>query len=49
MSSNKALRKSKHEAYEKKQEDKGKLVIYLIFGGLIILAIIFMIVTFSNN
>ncbi|MFA6728824.1 MAG: hypothetical protein WCS17_11530 [Prevotella sp.] len=49
MSSNKALRRAKHEAYERKEEDKGKLVVYLIFGGLIILAIIFMIITFSNH
>ncbi len=49
MSSNKTLRRAKHEAYEKKEEGKGKLVIYIIFGGLIILAIIFMIITFSNS
>ncbi|MCH3994329.1 MAG: hypothetical protein LKE54_04635 [Prevotella sp.] len=49
MSTNKALRKAKHEAYEKKEEGKGKMVVYIIFGALIILAIIFMILIFVNN
>lgn len=47
MSSNKDLRRAKHAAYERKEEEKGKKVIYVIFGTLIILAIIFMIVSFG--
>ena len=38
---------SKREAYAKKQEEKGKKVVGWIFGGLIILAIIYLIWTFS--
>ena len=38
---------SKREAYAKKQEEKGKKVVAWIFGGLIILAIIYLIWTFS--
>jgi hypothetical protein len=45
MSSNNALRKAKHEAFQKKQEKKGREIIVWIFGGLILLAIIFMIYT----
>jgi len=43
MSSNKALRKAKHDAFQKKQEEKGKEIIVWIFGGLIVLAIIYMV------
>jgi len=43
MSGNKDLRKAKHEAYEKKQAAKGEKVIKWIFGGLIVLAVLFMI------
>ena len=35
----------KREAYAKKQEEKGKKVV--IFGGLIVLAVIYLIWTFS--
>jgi hypothetical protein len=45
MSSNKALRKAKHSAFQKKQEKRGREIIVWIFGGLILLAIIFMIYT----
>ena len=45
MSSNKALRKAKHYAFQKKQEEKGREIIVWIFGGLIVLAIIYMIFT----
>ena len=45
MSSNKALRKAKHSAFQKKQEEKGREIIAWIFGGLIVLAIIYMIFT----
>ena len=38
---------TKHEAYAKKQEEKGKKVVGWIFGGLIILAVIYLIWTFS--
>lgn len=41
MSSNKDLRRAKHEAYEKKQAAKGEIVIRWIFGVLIALAVIF--------
>lgn len=41
MSGNKELRKAKHEAYEKKQAEKGEKVIKWIFGVLIALAVIF--------
>lgn len=47
MSSNKDLRRAKHAAYEKKQEEKGKRIVNWIFVGLIILAIIFMIASMS--
>lgn len=47
MSNNKELRKAKHAAYEKKQAEKGKKVIYWIFGVLILLAILFMIFSFD--
>ena len=43
MSSNKALRKAKHSAFQKKQEEKGREIIVWIFGGLIVLAIIYMV------
>ncbi|MBQ7419167.1 MAG: hypothetical protein IJV17_00335 [Prevotella sp.] len=38
---------AKREAYAKKQEEKGKKVVGWIFGGLILLAIIYLIWTFS--
>lgn len=38
---------AKREAYAKKQEEKGKKIIGWIFGGLIILAVIYLIWTFS--
>lgn len=38
---------SKREAYAKKQEEKGKKVVGWIFGGLIVLAIIYLIWSFS--
>ena len=38
---------AKREAYAKKQEEQGKKVVTWIFGGLIILAIIYLIWTFS--
>ena len=38
---------SKREAYAKKQEEKGKKVVGWIFGSLIVLAIIYLIWTFS--
>ncbi len=41
MSSNKDLRRAKHEAYEKKQAETGENVIKWIFGVLIVLAICF--------
>lgn len=47
MSSNKDLRRAKHAAYEKNQEEKGKRIVNWIFAGLIILAIIFMIASMS--
>ena len=43
MSSNKALRKAKHEAYEKKQEAKGKNVVNYIFVCLIVLAVLYLV------
>ena len=43
MSSNKALRKAKHEAYEKKQEATGKNVVNYIFVGLIVLAVLYLV------
>ena len=45
MGGNKDLRKAKHEAYRKKQAAKADKVVKWIFGGLIILGIIFMIYT----
>ena len=41
MSVNKDLRRDKHEAYQKKQAAKGDKVIKWIFGGLIVLGILF--------
>ena len=38
---------AKREAYAKKQEEQGKKVVTWIFGGLIILAVIYLIWTFS--
>ena len=38
---------AKREAYAKKQEEQGKKVVTWIFGGLIILAIIYLIGTFT--
>ena len=49
MSGNKDLRRAKHEAYERKQAAKGEKVVKWIFGGLIVLAIIFMIYTTLNS
>lgn len=40
MSSNNALRKAKHKAYEKKEEEKGKNVVNWIFGILVFLAVL---------
>ena len=45
MSKNKV--NAKREAYAKKQEEQGKKVVAWIFGGLIVLAIIYMIWTYS--
>lgn len=41
MSGNKDLRRAKHEAYQMKQAAKGEKVIKWIFGGLIVLGILF--------
>ena len=38
---------AKREAYAKKQEEKGKKVVEWIFGALIVLAVIYLIWTFS--
>jgi hypothetical protein len=38
---------AKREAYAKKQEEKGKKVVGWIFGGLIVLALIYLIWTIS--
>ena len=38
---------AKREAYAKKQEEQGKKVVTWIFGGLIALAIIYLIWTFA--
>ena len=38
---------AKREAYAKKQEEQGKRVVEWIFGGLIVLAIIYLIWTFG--
>ena len=38
---------AKKEAYAKKQEEQGKKVVMWIFGGLIVLAIIYMLWTLS--
>ncbi|MBO6187383.1 MAG: hypothetical protein J6O23_02635 [Prevotella sp.] len=38
---------AKREAYAKKQEEQGKKVVTWIFGGLIVLAIIYLIWTFA--
>lgn len=48
MSSNNALRKARHEAYEKKEEKKGARVVMWIFVGLIVLGLLYMIWTFSQ-
>ena len=45
MSKNK--HNAKREAYAKKQEEQGKKVVAWIFGVLIVLAIVYMIWTFS--
>ena len=45
MSKNKV--NAKREAYAKKQEEQGKKVVAWIFGALIVLAIAYMIWTFS--
>ena len=38
---------AKREAYAKKQEEQGKKVVTWIFGGLILLAIIYLVWTFG--
>ena len=38
---------AKREAYAKKQEEKGKKIVGWIFGGLIVLALIYLIWTIS--
>ena len=38
---------AKREAYSKKQEEQGKKVVTWIFGGLIVLAIIYLIWTLN--
>lgn len=43
MSSNKDLRKAKHEAYEKKQAEKGEKVVKWLFGVLVALAVVYMV------
>ncbi len=48
MSSNKDLRRAKHAAYEKKQAAKGEKIVKWIFGGLIVLAGLFMIYATMN-
>ncbi len=48
MSRNKDLRKAKHEAYEKKQAEKGEKVIKYVIGVLLVLAIAFMVYTCLN-
>lgn len=48
MSANKDLRKAKHEAYEKKQAEKGEKIIKYIIGVLLVLAIAFMVYTCLN-
>jgi len=45
MSKNKV--NAKREAYAKKQEEQGKKVVAWIFGALIVLAIVYMIWSFS--
>ena len=45
MSKNK--NNAKREAYAKKQEEQGKKVITWIFAGLVILAVVYLIWTFS--
>ena len=45
MSKNKV--NAKREAYAKKQEEQGKKIVAWIFGGLIALAIIYLIWTYS--
>jgi len=46
MSKNK--NNAKREAYAKKQEEQGKKVVAWIFGGLIVLAVIFLVWTVVN-
>lgn len=48
MSSNNALRKAKHKAYEKKEEEKGKNVVNWIFGILVFLAVLTCVVLIYN-
>jgi hypothetical protein len=43
MSTNKSLRKARHIAYERKQEEKGKNVVNWIFGALVAMALAFLI------
>lgn len=38
---------AKKEAWQKKQEEKGKKIVGWIFGGLILLAVIYLVWTFS--
>ncbi len=44
MSTNKALRKAKHLAYEEKQEKKAKNMVNWIFGVLVLLGLAFLII-----
>ena len=46
MAKNKKVN-AKREAYAKKQEEQGKRVVNWIFGGLILLAVIYLIWTFA--
>jgi hypothetical protein len=38
---------AKRDAYAKKQEEQGKKIVSWIFGGLIVLAVIYLIWTFT--
>lgn len=42
MSSNNAIRKAKHDAFVKKQEEKGKKVVRWIFGVLVALGVAYL-------
>lgn len=47
MSNNKDVRKAKHNAFEKKEEEKGRKVVNWIFGVLVALAVLYMIYSLS--